>query len=97
MTPDLLSITGLGVEIGGLPVLSDVSLSLPSHGVLGLVGETGSGKSLTCRALVGLLGRINGRVVAGSMDFGGQRLDQLDERGWSKVRGQEIGFVPQAS
>jgi oligopeptide/dipeptide ABC transporter ATP-binding protein len=97
MTPDLLSITGLGVEIGGLPVLSDVSLSLPSHGVLGLVGETGSGKSLTCRALVGLLGRINGRVVAGSMAFDGQELGQLDERGWSKVRGREIGFVPQAS
>jgi oligopeptide/dipeptide ABC transporter ATP-binding protein len=97
MSPDLLTVTGLAVEIGGLPVLSDVSLSLPSHGVLGLVGETGSGKSITCRALVGLLGRINGRVVAGSAQFDGQALHTLDERGWSQVRGRQIGFVPQAS
>ena len=97
MSADLLTITGLGVEIGGLPVLSDVSLSLPAHGVLGLVGETGSGKSITCRALVGLLGRINGRVVAGSAQLGDQALHALDERGWSLIRGRQIGFVPQAS
>jgi oligopeptide/dipeptide ABC transporter ATP-binding protein len=97
MTADLLTITGLDVEIGGLAVLSDVSLSLPSHGVLGLVGETGSGKSLTCRALLGLLPRIGGRVVAGSIDFEGTRLTDLDERGWLPVRGRKIGFVPQAS
>lgn len=97
MNPDLLTITGLGVEINGLPVLSDVSLSLPSHGVLGLVGETGSGKSLTCRALMGLLPRIGGTVVAGSMEFAGTTLTGLDDRGWAKVRGRQIGFVPQAS
>jgi oligopeptide/dipeptide ABC transporter ATP-binding protein len=97
MSADLLTITGLGVEIGGLPVLSDVSLSLPSHGVLGLVGETGSGKSLTCRALMGLLPRIGGEVVAGSITFNGTTLTGLDERGWSQVRGSQIGFVPQAS
>jgi oligopeptide/dipeptide ABC transporter ATP-binding protein len=97
MTSDLLTITGLDVEIGGLPVLSDVSLSLPSHGVLGLVGETGSGKSLTCRALMGLLSRIGGKVTAGSIDFDGARLTDLDERGWLPVRGSKIGFVPQAS
>lgn len=97
MTPDLLTITELGVEIGGLPVLSDVSLSLPSHGVLGLVGETGSGKSLTCRALMGLLPRIGGKIVTGSITFNGSPLTELDERGWAKVRGSQIGFVPQAS
>ncbi len=97
MTTDLLSIDGLGVEIAGLPVLSDVSLALPSHGVLGLVGETGSGKSLTCRALMGLLPRIGGRVVAGSINFAGNTLTEMDERGWSRVRGGQIGFVPQAS
>lgn len=97
MTTDLLTVSGLGVEIGGLPVLSDVSLSLPADGVLGLVGETGSGKSLTCRALVGLLGRIGGRVVAGSATYDGQPLHTLDEAGWARVRGREIGFVPQAS
>ncbi|MBA3021887.1 ABC transporter ATP-binding protein [Propionicimonas sp.] len=97
MTTDLLTIDGLGVEIGGLPVLSEVTLSLPSHGVLGLVGETGSGKSLTCRALMGLLPRIGGKVVAGSIGFDGTTLTDLDDRGWSRVRGGQIGFVPQAS
>jgi oligopeptide/dipeptide ABC transporter, ATP-binding protein, C-terminal domain len=97
MTADLLTVTDLGVEIGGMPVLSDVTLSLPSHGVLGLVGETGSGKSLTCRALMGLLGRIGGKVVAGSITFDGTTLTTLDDRGWAQIRGGQIGFVPQAS
>ncbi len=97
MTSDLLTVTGLGVEIGGMPVLSDVSLSLASHGVLGLVGETGSGKSLTCRALMGLLPRIGGTVTAGSISFDGTVLTDLDDRGWTRVRGGQIGFVPQAS
>lgn len=97
MSTGLLSVDGLGVEINGLPVLSDVSLSLPSHGVLGLVGETGSGKSLTCRSLVGLLSRINGRVVTGSIEFDGREVQSLDEAGWSRLRGRDIGFVPQAS
>ncbi|MCE1173848.1 MAG: ABC transporter ATP-binding protein [Propionibacteriales bacterium] len=97
MNTELLRINGLGVEIAGLPVLSEVSLSLPTNGVLGLVGETGSGKSLTCRALMGLLPRINGKVVAGSITFDGVSLTDLDEPGWARVRGREIGFVPQAS
>lgn len=97
MSSDLLTITGLGVEIAGLPVLSEVSLALPSHGVLGLVGETGSGKSLTCRALMGLLPRIGGKVSDGSITFDGTTLTGLDESGWARVRGRQIGFVPQAS
>jgi oligopeptide/dipeptide ABC transporter ATP-binding protein len=97
MSDALLTIDGLGVEIAGVPVLSDVSLDLPSHGVLGLVGETGSGKSLTCRTLVGLLGRIGGRITAGALTFDGRELHGLDDTGWAAVRGREIGFVPQAS
>jgi oligopeptide/dipeptide ABC transporter ATP-binding protein len=93
----LVQIAGLGVQIGGNAVLSDVALEIRSRRVLGLVGETGSGKSLTCRALLGLLARIGGSVTAGTIRFDGVDLVDADAGVWSELRGHRIGFIPQAS
>ena len=64
---DLLQVHGLAVELAGHEALTDVSLSVPASSCVGLVGETGSGKSITCRALIGLLPRIGGRVLRGTI------------------------------
>ena len=94
---DLLTVDGLAVELAGHEALVDVTFSVQASACLGLVGETGSGKSLTCRAAIGLLPRIGGRVVRGSLSFDGTDLLLLDELGWRQLRGRHIALVPQAS
>ena len=94
---DLLQVDGLAVELAGHEALTDVSLGVPAGSCVGLVGETGSGKSLTCRALIGLLPRIGARVLRGTMTFDNINLLALDQAGWHELRGRRIALVPQAS
>jgi ABC-type glutathione transport system ATPase component len=93
----LLSVEGLAVAIGNLEIVSNVDFQLRRGECLGLVGETGSGKSVTCRALTGLLGRIGGRVTRGQLLFDGLDLASISERHWRGLRGRRIGFIPQSS
>lgn len=93
----LLDIRNLAVEIGGRIALRDVSVEVKAKTCVGLVGETGSGKSLTLRAVVGLLDRIDARIVRGNIRLEGKDLTALSFRDWQSIRGHEIGFVPQGS
>jgi peptide/nickel transport system ATP-binding protein len=93
----LLRVEGLAVELAGGEALSDVTFEVDRHACVGLVGETGCGKSLTCRVVLGLLPRIHGRVVRGRAVFDGVDLLALREAEWSKLRGRRIALVPQAS
>jgi oligopeptide/dipeptide ABC transporter ATP-binding protein len=93
----LLSVENLGVQIGPFEVLVDVSFTLDGRDSHGLVGETGSGKSLTCRAIVGLLGQLGARAVRGSIDFDGCDLLSDDKAMWGSLRGRRIAFVPQST
>jgi oligopeptide/dipeptide ABC transporter ATP-binding protein len=93
----LLEVRDLSVQIGHHEVLSGVDLSIRSGRCLGLVGETGSGKTLTCRAVIGLLPRIGADVTQGSIMFDGRDLVPLRQRDWHRLRGREIAFVPQSS
>jgi len=97
MTPNVLSIEHLAVDIGGTLALADVSLEVPRGSCTGIVGETGSGKTLTCRVMTGLIGRIGGRAVRGRVTFEDADLLELTEPGWQAIRGREIALVPQAS
>lgn len=74
--------------------LNDVSFSLEAGEVLGLVGETGAGKSLTAQSICGLL-REPARVVGGRVMFGGRDLTKLSEEELNRVRGSEIAMVVQ--
>jgi oligopeptide/dipeptide ABC transporter ATP-binding protein len=71
----------------------DVSFSLATGRTLVLLGESGSGKSVTSRAILGLYG-AEARIT-GAVRFDGQSLLELDERALRRVRGSAIGMVPQ--
>ncbi|MEY4712825.1 MAG: hypothetical protein RIS88_2275 [Pseudomonadota bacterium] len=91
----LLDVRDLRIELQthrGLAIaVLDVSFSLARGDTLGLVGESGCGKSLTAMALMGLL--PEGARVSGSIRLDGQELVGLEERAWSALRGNRIGMV----
>lgn len=97
MSDALLRFDHVSARIGNRTLLRDVVLEVPAGGSLGIVGETGSGKSLSCRAMMGLLDRIGGEIVGGTAEFDGIDLRDLDRDGWRKLRGRRIGLVPQMS
>ena len=100
---DLLKITDLDVEFptrrGTVLAARHVSLSVAPGEVLGLVGESGAGKSTIGNAIIDLLERP-GRVAGGEILFEGRDLRQLDKEEMRKVRGAKIGMIfqdPQTS
>lgn len=74
--------------------LNDVSFELDAGRVLGIVGETGAGKSLTAQSIVGLL-RPPARIVGGTVTFDGRDLTAMDDDTLNEVRGAEISMVVQ--
>ncbi|GLU29250.1 ABC transporter ATP-binding protein [Brucella sp. NBRC 12950] len=77
---------------GTVTALSDVSLSIRPGEILGVVGESGAGKSMTGLAIQGLLEQP-GHIAGGEVWLGKQRIDTLDDRAMEKIRGREIGAI----
>ncbi|MFC8520750.1 dipeptide/oligopeptide/nickel ABC transporter permease/ATP-binding protein [Streptomyces sp. NPDC057257] len=97
--PDaLLSVRGLTVSlrIEGTPteVIRDVSFDLHSGDVLGIVGETGCGKTITATSLLGML-PAGGEITAGGIHFEGADLARADAAAMRRVRGRRIGWISQ--
>lgn len=92
----LLQVNHLSVEFptrrGTLKALDDVSFSIAPGEVLGVVGESGAGKSLTGAAIIGLL-EPPGHISGGEILLEGRRIDNLPEEQMRRVRGREIGAV----
>lgn len=87
-----LAVDALCVDIRGVPVLDHVSLALNPGEALGLVGESGCGKSMTALAILGLLPR--GAVVGGGrVRLRGQDLLGASEEALCKVRGGAVGMI----
>jgi len=93
---ELLAIENLAVSFAAgqsrVRVIQDVSLRVGPGMRLGIVGESGCGKSVTSLAVMGLLGR-GGKVEHGSVVFGGRDLLALPERQLRQVRGREIAMI----
>src|SRR5882762_1087439 len=94
--PPLLQVDGLRVEFaarrGALVAIDDVSFALAPGEVLGVVGESGAGKSLTGAAIIGLL-EPPGHIAAGTITLDGQRIDNLPAEAMRRIRGAKIGAV----
>ncbi|MFO0206551.1 MAG: ABC transporter ATP-binding protein, partial [Betaproteobacteria bacterium] len=92
----LLEVRNLRIEFptrrGTLLAVDDVSFSIAPGEVLGVVGESGAGKSLTGAAIIGLL-EPPGRIAAGEVKLNGLRIDNLPYDEMRKVRGREIGAI----
>jgi len=94
--PPLLAVKDLGVEFatrrGPVTAVRSVTLQIAKGETLGIVGESGSGKSVTSYAVMRILDRA-GRIVAGSINFGGMALHGADEDTMSDLRGREISMI----
>jgi peptide/nickel transport system ATP-binding protein len=91
----MLQVDDLGVELqtsqGMVPAVRGVSFELEAGGTLGVVGESGCGKSITALALMGLL--PDGARTSGRIELGGQNLLQLDEAALCQIRGNRIAMI----
>ena len=87
----LLAIEGLNLDIHGTPILRDVSLSVDPGQIVGVIGESGSGKSMTAFAVMQLL--PNGSTATGRVTLSGHQMLELPERALCKLRGNEVGMV----
>uniref|UniRef100_UPI001E3C3FEE ATP-binding cassette domain-containing protein n=1 Tax=Cereibacter sphaeroides TaxID=1063 RepID=UPI001E3C3FEE len=94
MTEPVLALDRLTVRFGSRRVVEDLTLRIGPGEVLGLAGESGSGKSTAALAIMGDLGP-GGRIEAGSLRFEGRELRGLAEREWRALRGAGIALVGQ--
>ena len=96
MPDPLLDVRHLRVEFptrrGTLLALDDISFSIAPGEILGVVGESGAGKSLTGAAIIGLLDPP-GRIAGGEIRFDGRRIDNLPYEAMRRVRGRSIGAI----
>jgi peptide/nickel transport system ATP-binding protein len=92
----LLQVSNLRVEFptrrGTLVAVDDVSFEIAAGEVLGVVGESGAGKSLTGAAIIGLL-EPPGRIAGGEIRLQGERIDNLPYEKMRRIRGARIGAI----
>jgi peptide/nickel transport system ATP-binding protein len=92
----LLEVKNLVVEFtnrrGTLRALDDISFSIAPGEILGVVGESGAGKSLTGASIIGLL-EPPGRIAGGQVLLKGQRIDNLPYAAMRQIRGRKIGAI----
>lgn len=96
----LLSVRGLHVNYrtaaGIVRAVDGTDLEVPAGSIVGLVGESGCGKTTLGRALMGVLPG-NGHIAGGSIVFEGRDLTQLPERKRREIRWRRMSFVPQSA
>ncbi|WP_345750502.1 ABC transporter ATP-binding protein [Microbacterium rhizophilus] len=91
----LLRIRGLRVALGDTDVLRGIDLEVAPGECLAIVGESGAGKSVLARTILGLSRRDRARVTAEAFELGGRDALRLPERAWRTVRGGEVSLVLQ--
>jgi len=86
-------ITSFETDTGLLRAVDQVSFSVPAGKTVGIVGESGCGKSVTAMSIVRLLPQPAGKVLGGNVMFKGRDLTQASEKEMRSVRGGDIGVI----
>jgi len=86
-------ITSFDTERGFLRAVDQVSFSVPAGSTVGIVGESGCGKSVTAMSIVRLLPQPAGKIIGGHVWFKGEDLSRADDERMRKIRGGEIGVI----
>ena len=93
----VLSVRDLEVQVatgeGGKSVVEELSFDLHAGETLALAGESGSGKSMTALAIMGLLPQPMARITRGSIRLGDMELTGLDERSYRKIRSERVAMI----
>lgn len=96
MSNTLLDIKNLRLSFftpaGEVKALNDVSIRMEEGEVLGIVGESGSGKSVTAYSIMGLTAHP-GKIIGGTIDFNGHRINEMSEAELRKIRGNEVSII----
>jgi len=97
MTPTLLEIEGFSLgfntEAGQVTVVENLSFAVSRGETVGLVGESGCGKSVTAMSIMRLLPAPPAKVLCGQIRFDGRNLIDLNERSMRDLRGNQIGMI----
>ena len=88
----MLNIDHLNISYNHTPAVQDLSLAVGAGQIVGIAGESGSGKSTMLRSIIGLLGR-EGRITAGDILFEGRQLQRMKDRELEKIRGKDIAMI----
>lgn len=96
MTDSILKVNGLKTyfftDDGQVPAVDDISFEVKKGEILGIVGESGCGKSVTSMSIMKLV-QSPGKVVAGEILFNGEDLFNASERQMRRIRGNQIGMI----
>ena len=84
--------TSFFTQNGEVKAVNYVSLTVPKRSIIGIVGESGCGKSMTARSIIRLL-KYPGRIVSGSVQLADKELTALSERDMADVRGEELSMI----
>jgi len=85
--------TSFFTEDGVVPAVDGITFSLKQGEVLGIVGESGCGKSVTSLSIMGLVPNPPGKITGGEIEFDGRNLVGLDEKQMRQVRGNDIAMI----
>jgi peptide/nickel transport system ATP-binding protein len=91
MTEPVLAVDGVTVRVGAVEVIHDISFALEPGQRTGLIGESGSGKTLTALAIMGLL--PEGLSATGHVKYQGRDLLSMPERDLCKIRGDRLAMI----
>ncbi len=86
-----VDIQGLSIAIGGVSIVGDVDVHIASHSRVGLIGASGSGKSMIARAMMGLL--PTAATLTGSIRYEGDEIVGMDDRALADLRGRYVSMV----
>ena len=92
-TQNLLKIDNLCISINKIDIIKDVSIQINKGEMIGLVGESGCGKSLTALSIIKLIDENVMKVKSGEIQFLGKNLLSKTEKELEKIRGKEISMI----